>query len=238
MSSLMCGRYELHTHPAAMALAFGIPIPPDIEPHYNIAPSQMQPVVRLAKDGTRELAAMRWSLVPHWATDKSIAYKTINARAETIATAPAFRDAFKRHRCLIPATGFYEWKKVGAGKQPYHIGMIDGAPFAFAGLWSSWKNPEGEWMDTYTVVTTTPNELAAKVHNRMPVILAAEDYARWLDVAQPNAGELLRPYPADEMKAYPVSTRVNTPKHDDARLIERIEVEDPEPCTPPGVDED
>ena len=139
----MCGRYELHTHPAAMALAFGIPIPPDIESHYNIAPGQVQPVVRLAKDGTRELAAMRWGLMPHWAKDKSIGYKTINARAETVATAPAFRDAFKRHRCLVPATGFYEWKKVGAGKQPYHIGMIDGAPFAFPGLWSSWKSPEG-----------------------------------------------------------------------------------------------
>src|SRR5665213_3618829 len=167
----MCGRYELHAHPAAMALAFGIPIPPDFEPHYNIAPSQVQPVIRLVKEGTRELAAMRWDLAPHWTKDKAIGYKTINARAETVATAPAFRDASKRHRCLIPATGFYEWKKVGSGKQPYHIGMIDGAPFAFAGLWSSWKNPEGEWQDTYTIITTTPNELAAKVHNRLPVTL-------------------------------------------------------------------
>jgi len=116
--------------------------------------------------------------------------------------------------------------------------MIDGAPFAFAGLWSSWKNLDGEWIDTYTVVTTTPNELTAKVHNRMPVILAAEDYARWLDVAQPKGAELLRPYPADEMMAYPVSTRVNTPKNDDAQLLERIEVTHPAPCTPPGVDED
>ena len=234
----MCGRYELHTHPAAMALAFGLPIFPDLPPRYNVAPSQTLPVVRVDGGGKRELAMMKWGLIPHWAKDKAIAYKTINARAETVATAPAFRDAFKRHRCLIPATGFYEWKKVGAGKQPYRISMIDDAPFAFASLWSSWKNSGGEWTETYTIVTTTPNALTAKVHNRMPVILAAGDYARWLDVALPDATALLQPYPADEMKAYPVSTRVNAPKNDDATLIDRVGIQDPEPCTPPGVDED
>ncbi len=131
-----------------MALAFGIPIPAEVTPRYNVAPSQLQPVVRLDKDGNRELAAMRWGLLPHWAKDKAIGYKTINARAETVATAPAFRDAFKRHRCLVPATGFYEWMKVAGGKQPYHISIISGEPFAFAGLWSSWKNPEGKWINT------------------------------------------------------------------------------------------
>ncbi len=234
----MCGRYELHTNPAALALAFGVPFPVDLKARYNVAPSQDLPVVRLDREGNRELAAMRWGLIPHWAKDKSIGYKTINARAETVATAPAFRDSFRWRRCLVPATGFYEWKKVGGGKQPYHLGMIDDGPFAFAGLWSRWKPADAEPGATYTIVTTQPNELAAKIHNRMPVILAAEDYARWLDAEEPNAGERLKPYPADEMRAYPVSTGVNKPANDDAKLIDEVEPPETAVGTPKGVDED
>jgi putative SOS response-associated peptidase YedK len=234
----MCGRYELHTHPAVLALLYGVPFPEDTKARYNVAPSQELPIVRVDREGKRELAAMRWGLIPHWAKDKSIGYKTINARAETVATAPAFRDSFKWRRCLVPATGFYEWRKVASGKQPYHLGMIDGSPFAFAGLWSRWKPAEGDPVETYTIVTTEPNELAAKIHNRMPVILAPEDYARWLDVEAPGAGELLKPYPADEMRAYPVSTRVNKPANDDAGLIEEVRPPETAAGTPSGVDED
>jgi putative SOS response-associated peptidase YedK len=234
----MCGRYELHTHPAVLALLYGVPFPEDMKARYNVAPSHELPIVRVNRDGKRELAAMRWGLIPHWAKDKSIGYKTINARAETVATAPAFRDSFKWRRCLVPATGFYEWRKVAGGKQPYHLGMIDGSPFAFAGLWSRWKSPQDEWIDTFTIVTTEANELTGKIHNRMPVILAPEDYARWLDAEAPDAGELLKPYPADEMRAYPVSTRVNKPANDDPGLIEEARPPETAAWTPSGVDED
>jgi putative SOS response-associated peptidase YedK len=234
----MCGRYELHHNPDVMALMFELGMKPDWLPRYNIAPSQQAPIVRVDKEGGRRASMVRWGLIPHWAKDKSIAYKTINARAETVATAPAFRDAFRKHRCLVPASGFYEWQVRAGGKQPYRIGMIDDAPFAFAGLWSRWNDPEGQTIDTYTIVTTEPNELTAKVHSRMPVILAREDYSRWLDVAAPDPAELLRPYPAEEMRAYPVSSRVGSPKNDDATLLERIDVPDPQPGTPLGVDQD
>jgi putative SOS response-associated peptidase YedK len=143
-------------------------------------------------------------------------------RAETVTTSPAFRDAFKQKRCLIPTTGFYEWQKRPNGKQPYRIVMQDGHPFAFAGLWSWWRPPEGEAIEAYTIITTEPNELCAKIHDRMPVILDAADYARWLDVAVPNAQDSLRPYPADEMKAHRVSTRVGDVKDDSADLTEPI----------------
>jgi putative SOS response-associated peptidase YedK len=147
----------------------------------------------------------------------------INARAETAATAPAFRSAFKKTRCLIPASGFYEWQKRDDGiKQPMHIGMKDGAPFAFAGLWTSWRPKDGEQLETCTIITGEPNELAAPIHNRMPVILSPS--ARWLDVERPGATEVLRPHFADAMIAYPVSIRVNSPKNDDAAVIERAEV--------------
>jgi len=211
--------------------------PEPIAKRYNIAPSQLLPVCRLDKAGEREMATMRWGLIPFWAKDSKIAYKTINARAETVATSPAFRDAFKQRRCLVPATGFYEWQKRPGGKQPFHIGMQDGQPFAFAGLWSSWRSPEGDAVETYTIITAQPNKLTATVHDRMPVILDPADYARWLDAAQPDAAELLKPYPADEMRAYPVSTRVNKPANDDASLLEASPVE-PARTAPIESDED
>jgi putative SOS response-associated peptidase YedK len=219
----MCGRYELHTHPAALALAFGLSIPPSLKARYNIAPMQDVPVIRLAADGEREVAHLRWGLVPRWAKDPSIGARMINARAETLAEKPSFRTALKRHRILIPATGFYEWKVLpGAGKQPIHIGMKDGAPFAFAGLAERWLSPEGEVLDTCTIVTTQANAMLATMYDRMPAIIAPTQYARWLDVAVTDVADLFAPYPADAMTYYPVSTRVNNVRHDDATLIERV----------------
>ncbi len=217
----MCGRYELHTHPAALALAFGLPLPPAVVPRYNIAPMQDIPVVRATPTGERELAFVRWGLVPRWAKDPSIGNKMINARAETLAEKPSFRTALKRHRCLIPADGFYEWTVGPAGgKQPLHIGMKDGATFAFAGLTERWLSPEGEVLDTCTIVTTQANALLSPLHDRMPVIVAPAQYARWLDVAVGDVSDLFAPYPAEAMAYYPVSTRVNSVRHDDASLLE------------------
>lgn len=219
----MCGRYELHTHPAALALALGLKFPPEITPRYNIAPTQAVPVVRL-RDGERELSQVRWGLVPFWAKDLAIGNKMINARAESVATKPGYRDAYRKMRCLIPASGFYEWAKMIDGKkQPVRVCMMDDAPFAFAGLWSRWGPRDAE-IETCAIITTEANELCARVHDRMPVILASSNYERWLDVAaDADPVDLLRPYPSEAMRAYPVSTRVNKPENDDARLIEPIE---------------
>lgn len=196
---------------------------PDLKPRYNMAPSQVAPVVRLAKSGKRELAMLRWGLIPFWAKDEKIAYKTINARAETVATAPAFRAAFKVRRCLVPASGFYEWKKLpDGGKQPYLIGMRDGSPLTFAGLWERWDKGETP-IETFTIITGEPNSLAAEIHNRMPVILEPDDWDGWLTGSDPAAlQKMLRPFPAQLMKAYPVSISVNTPKNDTPDIIEPL----------------
>ena len=169
---------------------------------------------------------MPWDLVPSWAKDPKIGNKLINARAETIATKPAFRSAFKSRRCLIPATGFYEWKKLPGGKkQPYHIEYGDGLPFAFAGLWETWLGDGAQPIESCTIVTGEPNELVRDVHDRMPVILQDEDYDRWLDPKQkdPAALEsLLVPYPADRLRLYPISTAVNNARNERAESIERL----------------
>jgi putative SOS response-associated peptidase YedK len=221
----MCGRFELHTNPAAIALAFGLAHPPAVSPRYNIAPMQDVPVVRATRSGERELAQVRWGLVPRWAKDPSIGARMINARAETLQTKPAFRNALKWHRCLLPADGFYEWKAMaGGGKQPYRIGMKDGVLFALAALSERWLSPDGEVLDTCTIVTTPANALLQPLHDRMPLIIAPEDYARWLDRAVEDVTDLLSPYPADAMNFYPVSTRVNAVKNDDASIIDPVEV--------------
>ena len=219
----MCGRYELHSHPAAIALAFGLAHPPDVQARYNIAPMTDVPIVRVATDGHRELVRMRWGLVPRWAKDPSIGARMINARAETLETKPAFRNALKWHRCLLPADGFYEWKAVAAGKQPYRIGMKDGELFALAGLTERWLSPEGEVLDTCTIVTTPANPLIRPLHDRMPLIIAPEDYARWLDRSVEDVTDLLSPYPASAMAFHPVSTRVNAVKNDDPSIIDAVE---------------
>ena len=191
-----------------------------LAPSYNVAPQSMQPVVRLdSETGERELSIMRWGLIPFWSKDSKIAYSTINAKAETITTSPAFREAIKRRRCLVPADWFYEWKKLDAKtKQPYAIALNDGSLFAFAGLWDTWKDKAtGQAINTYTVITTDPNQLMEPLHNRMPVILQRRDYDRWLAPGDPSQlpVDLLRPFPAKEMKAWPVSHRVGNVRNND-----------------------
>jgi len=221
----MCGRYELHTHPAAIALAFGLAHPPDVHARYNIAPMTDVPIVRVNAAGQTELVRVRWGLVPRWAKDPTIGARMINARGETVAEKPSFRMAYRRHRCLLPANGFYEWMVVGAGehphKEPQHIGMVDGAMFGLAGLYERWRSEDGDVLDTCTIVTTEANTLLRPVHDRMPLIVAPEHYARWLDPASAEVADLIVPYPSKAMAFYPVSSRVNSVRHDDASLIER-----------------
>ena len=231
----MCGRYELHASPAAIALAFGLAAPPSLEPRYNIAPMQDVPIVRLNAHGVRELVQVRWGLVPRWAKDPSIGARMINARGETLKEKPAFRTAYRRHRCLLPASGFYEWMARDGGKQPVHIALRDGAPFALAGLAERWLGPDGEPLDTCSIVTTDANDLLRPVHERMPVIVPPDAYARWLDPGVADPAELVAPYPSDAMRWTPVSTKVGSIRNDDASLIEPLAGAAPEPPqdTPP-----
>jgi len=230
----MCGRYELHSNPAAIALAFGLAHPSHIDPHYNIAPTNDVPIVRVGNDGHRELLRMRWGLVPRWAKDPSIGARMINARGETLADKQSFRTAYRRHRCLLPADGFYEWRTVThvhgepPRRQPQHIGMADGSLFGLAGIYERWLSEEGEVLDSCAIVTTEANALLMPVHDRMPVIVAPEHYARWLDPANAEVGDLIAPFPSEAMAYYPVSTRVNSVRHDDASLIEPVAALEPE----------
>ena len=221
----MCGRYELSSHPEVIALAFGLAHPPEIRPRYNIAPMQQVPIVRLNAAGTRELTQVRWGLVPRWAKDPSIGAHMINARAETLASRSAFRNAFARHRCLVPVSGFYEWQATAAGKQPMHVGMADGRPFGLAGLYERWLSPEGEVLDTCAIVTASACESLRGVHDRMPVIVPPADYARWLDGANADVGDLVATWSGEPLRVYPVSTRVNAVRNDDAGLCEPIDAE-------------
>jgi putative SOS response-associated peptidase YedK len=235
----MCGRYELHSNPAAIALAFGLAHPPDVHPRYNIAPTTDVPIVRVNAEGHRELVRMRWGLVPRWAKDPSIGVRMINARGETIAEKPSFRTAYRRHRCLLPADGFYEWMSLPGGaaegepprRQPQRIGMADGSLFGFAGLYERWRSEDGDVLDSCTIVTTDANSLLRPVHDRMPVIVAPENYARWLDPANAEVADLIAPYPSAAMAYYPVSSRVNNVRHDDASLIDPVAGTHHEPGT-------
>jgi putative SOS response-associated peptidase YedK len=218
----VCGRYELHTHPTAIALAFGLAHPPTLAAHYNIAPTQDVPIVRINAAGERELTRMRWGFVPRWAKDPSIGARMINARCETIADKPAYRNAFQRHRCLLPADAFYEWKPVANGKQPMRVALRNQRPFGMAGLYERWLSPEGEVLDTCTIVTTRANELVQPMHERMPVMVTQENFARWLDAGDADVLDLFEPFPAEQMIAHPVSRRVNTVQNDDPSLIDVI----------------
>ena len=213
----MCGRFTQSSSAAAISAAFGVKS--ELSPRYNIAPSQsVAALVQSPDTGIRELRQLRWGLIPAWAKDPKIGYKLINARAETVADKPSFRAAFRLRRCLILADGFYEWQQLDGSrhKQPYFIGLQDERLFAFAGLYEQWHSPDGEVVDTCTIITTTANELVEPIHARMPVILAPQDYPQWLDPngAAPDLQALLDPYPAAAMKAYPVSNVVNSPKND------------------------
>lgn len=227
----MCGRYTLATPTEALRALFGFSETPNLAPRYNIAPTQDAPVVRGGEGGARHIALLRWGLVPFWAKDASIGNRLINARAEGLSEKPAFREAFRRRRCLVPADGFYEWRREGAIKQPYRFVIEDGRPFAFAGLWEAWKNPAdgGGPLETFTIVTSDANTAVRPVHDRMPVILAPGDYDAWLDPETPivRVLELLRPCPVEGLRSYPVGTRVNSPRADDPGLISPLSPEGP-----------
>jgi putative SOS response-associated peptidase YedK len=213
----MCGRFIL-TEPAdALRQLFLFDERPNLGPRYNIAPTQEVPVV-VAEEGVRHLRPMRWGLVPFWAKERAIGNRLINARSETAATTPAFRSAYRHRRCLVPANGFYEWQKLGKARQPWLIGREDGGAFAMAGLWERWDGV-GEALFSFTILTTAANDPVRPLHDRMPVILDPADHATWLDPSDPGGAALLRPYPGGDLEAQPVSTRVNSPRHDDPSCI-------------------
>lgn len=227
----MCGRFSLTTAPEAMRALFAYEEQPNLAPRFNVAPTQPVATVRLAAGGKRELAFMRWGLVPSWANDASMGARMINARAETVTDKPAFRDAFRRRRCLVPVDGFYEWREEDGRRQPFRIGMKGGGVFAFAGLWERWtaKAPTpalgvaaGESVETVTIVTTEANDKLRPIHERMPVILPPSDHAAWLDVEGCPSGcarALLKPYPVEPMAFYRVGPRVNNVRNDDRDCI-------------------
>lgn len=204
----MCGRYRL-TRAEKMAQKFEADFAGELQPRYNIAPTQPVPVVRTTSS-RRTITSMRWGLIPSWATDPSSAQ--INARTETILEKPSFKESFERRRCLIPADGFYEWRRRGKTKQPFHFGLKDDSLFAFAGIWDRWKDSNGAGIESCAILTTTPNELMQDVHDRMPVIVGEQDYVAWLNTPPADSQrltDLLLPYGAELMRRYPVSTLVN-----------------------------
>jgi putative SOS response-associated peptidase YedK len=225
----MCGRYKLSRRKQVVEEYFdAVSDEPDWAPRFNIAPTQPIAVIRQnPKEPIRELSLMRWGLIPSWSKDSSGAARMINARSETASTKPAFRDALKSRRCLIPADGFYEWKRDGKAKQPYCFEVGEGDLFAFAGLWERWKDPSGEWIKTCSILTTTPNAVTAPVHDRMPVILDPDAYDLWLDPGMTNvdaATDLLKPFDARVMQGFPVSTRINSVVNEDAECSRPVEI--------------
>ena len=222
----MCGRYARRSDKQRIAEAMSAGVPAfEIGPSYNVAPQTFQPVVRANRDtGEREIVLMRWGLVPYWSRDEKIAFSTINAKAETIASSPTFREALRNRRCLVPADAFYEWQKLDAKtKQPYAIAMKNGAVYALAGLWERWKDKKTSTpLESFTIITTDPNELVAPFHNRMPVIIPRRDYERWLAPCAPDRLplDLLRPYPAEEMIAWKVDPKVGNVRNDSPELFE------------------
>ena len=223
----MCGRFSLSKSSQDVADLFRLGDLPALSARYNIAPSQPVAAVLVPPEaGARQLQQLVWGLVPPWAEDPAMGARMVNARSETAATKPTFRNAFKYRRCLIPADGFFEWQKLPGRKQPHFIALKGGALFAFAGLWEHWEAPDGSELDSCAILTTEPNALCATIHTRMPVILPTEAYDLWLDPDTQHAAELqplLGPLPAEQMTAYAVSPHVNNPRHDDPRCIEPLE---------------
>ena len=230
----MCGRFTQSQSATTLAATFHLAAVPDLPPRYNIAPTQpvtailatSEPAAEQTSDrAERQIRQLRWGLIPSWAKDMSMGARMINARAETVAEKPAFRTAFRQRRCLIVADGFYEWQRLEGKKQPFYFRLQDQQPFAFAGLWEHWQSPEGDSIDSCTILTTQANELLSSIHDRMPVILPPSSYDLWLDrtVRQPEQLQpLLQPYPAEAMTAYPVSTKVNSPAYDRAECINSL----------------
>lgn len=226
----MCGRYRVSRRKQIIEEHFDSTSgDEDWTPRYNIAPTQPVPIIRQhPKEPLRELSLVRWGLIPSWAKDMSGAAGMINARSETAATKPAFRDPMKFRRCLVPSDGFYEWTR--KAKQPYCFEVNNGELFAFAGLWDRWKDPTGRWIKSCSILTTTPNAITSAVHDRMPVILDRAAYELWLDPGMNNIdalSEMLKPYDARAMRSYPVSYRVNHVANDDAECAKPIELQAP-----------
>jgi putative SOS response-associated peptidase YedK len=223
---MMCGRFTLTIDPFHLQQAFPwAVIPDDLSPRYNISPSQQVAVI--PNTGDSRLSMFKWGLIPSWSKDPAIGDRMINARAETLAEKPSFRNAYRRRRCLILADGFYEWKQDPSmkSKQPVYIRFLDAHPFAFAGLWELWKSPDGSEVRSCTIITTQPNSLLEPIHNRMPVILPSDAYSQWLipdDLPPAHLNALLVPYPASEMVAFPVSRMVNRPQTDAPDLIKPL----------------
>jgi putative SOS response-associated peptidase YedK len=216
----MCGRYTLTVDIDAVARAFNVAPSLQTVPRYNVAPTQE--VVTILRDETKHLDFLRWGLVPSWAKEESIGAKMINARAETLAEKPSFKRLLQGRRCLIVADGFYEWKQEQGGKTPMYFTLPNHEPFAFAGLWDTWKQPDGQPLRTCTIITTEPNDVVASVHNRMPVILPVDAQEEWLDPDQHDMHVLqqfLKPYTASNMSVRPVSRKINSPQYDSADLI-------------------
>jgi putative SOS response-associated peptidase YedK len=228
----MCGRYRLSRRKQIIEEHFdSVSGEEDWSPRYNVAPTQPVPIIRQhPKEPRRELSLVRWGLIPSWAKDASGAAGMINARSETAAIRPAFRDPLKARRCIIPADGFYEWARTGKTKQPFCFEVNEGDLFAFAGLWERWKDPSGNWIRTCAILTTTPNAVTSAVHDRMPVILDPDAYDLWLDPGFTDVAavsEMLKPYDARLMRSYPVSTRINQAVNDDADCAKPVEIQAP-----------
>ena len=222
----MCGRFTLTTPADVLAEVYQIEDRPPLTPRFNIAPTQPVAAVR-ADGGGRRCDMLSWGLVPFWADDAAIGHRLINARADGVAAKPSFRAAFKKRRCLVLADGFYEWQKIPGSKQkqPFYIRLRDHRPFAFAGLWEHWEGKDGSAVDSCTIITTDPNELIKPIHDRMPVILAPEVHGAWIDPENQNPAalrQLLLPYPAGEMEAYAIGTKVNRPAYDAPDCIDPL----------------
>jgi putative SOS response-associated peptidase YedK len=223
----MCGRFTLFDTDALYS-RFRVWLPDDIKkkikPRYNIAPSQYVPIIYQNKEQENSLEMMRWGLVPFWTNDPKIGFKLINARVENLSVKPSFKYSLKSKRCLVPSTGFFEWKKTGKDKIPYYIGLENGELFAFAGLYDIWKDVEGKEHKTFTIITTEPNNILRPIHNRMPVILQREFEGLWLDSTVQDSTtliQMLKPFPDDDMKAYIVSKEVNNPANDNPHIIRK-----------------
>lgn len=227
----MCGRFTLNQSASALTEVFHVESIPDLADQYNIAPTQMvATVLHNVESNQREFQHLRWGLIPSWAKDPSIGAKLINARAETVAEKPSFRSAFKHRRCLVVADGFYEWQRQQGKKQPFYFRLQDGQPFGFAGLWEKWRSPDQEEIISCTILTTVANELLQPIHERMPVILNPKDYDLWLDPQVQTSEPLhqvLCPYPAPAMTAYPVSTLVNKAQHNSPECIIPLDEKNP-----------
>jgi len=227
----MCGRYAITTAPEAIRQLFGYPDQPNFPPRYNVAPTQPVPIVRMV-EGNRQLALVRWGLIPAWVKDPRGFTLLINARGESVLEKPAFRNAMKRRRCLFPADGFYEWKREGEKKRPYFVRLKSGQPMAFAGVWESWMGPNGEEQETAAIVTTTASRSIAHIHDRMPVIVPPDAFDFWLDpnVDAQTAAAVIQPARDALLEAYEVSSAVNRTANDSPMLIEPLrEPESPEP---------